>query len=109
MAKFESPIIVKRKLQAEFGKNTPSEVCIAATFERFCETGTVEYQERSERPPKITDGKVEEVHMIFAQMNPGKYSNCCGSLFDYTNYGASNYDSASLIKAVQGPIRSTTL
>jgi len=36
MAKFESPVVVRRKLQVEFGKNTPTEVCIKATFDRFC-------------------------------------------------------------------------
>ena len=28
MAKFESPVVVRRKLQVEFGKNTPTEACI---------------------------------------------------------------------------------
>ena len=36
MAKFESPVVVRRKLQVEFGKNTPTKVCIKATFDRFC-------------------------------------------------------------------------
>ena len=70
MVKFQSSSIVKRKLQAEFAKNISIEVRIAAIFERFCETDIVEYQQRSERPPKMTDGKVEEAHMIFAQMKP---------------------------------------
>lgn len=62
MAKFESPVIVKRKLQAEFGKNAPGETCITVTYERFCETGSVEDRERSGRPSKITEEKVNEVH-----------------------------------------------
>jgi hypothetical protein len=41
MAKFESPAVVRRKLQVDFGEDTPTEACIKRTFERFCETGTV--------------------------------------------------------------------
>ena len=55
-------LFVKRKLQAELGKNTPTKVCIAATFEGFSETGTVKYRERSRRLPKATHDKVEDVH-----------------------------------------------
>jgi transposase len=65
MIKFESPIVVKRKLQVEFDKNTPSEVCIKEVFQRFCETGTVEDRERSGRPSKITEEKVDEVHDVY--------------------------------------------
>ncbi len=64
MAKFESPIVVKRKLQVEFGKNTPSENCIKFTLQRFYETGTVEDRERSGRTSKITEEKVDEVHDV---------------------------------------------
>ena len=53
---------MKRKLQAEFAKNTPTEVCITAIVETFSGTVTVEYRERSEMPQKITDDKVKEVH-----------------------------------------------
>ncbi len=35
MAKFESPILVKRKLQVEFGEQTPGVDCIRDTFQRF--------------------------------------------------------------------------
>ena len=42
MGKFESLTTVKCKLQAEFGKQTPSLNCIKDVFERFTETGTVE-------------------------------------------------------------------
>ena len=45
MGKFESLTTVKRKLQAEFGKQTPSLDCIKDVFERFTETGTVEDRE----------------------------------------------------------------
>ncbi|CAF1680033.1 unnamed protein product, partial [Adineta ricciae] len=38
MAKFESPAVVRRKLQVDFGEDTPTEACIKRTFERFCET-----------------------------------------------------------------------
>ena len=41
MAKFESPTVVKRKLWAEFGKNTPAETTIRETFQCFCETGVL--------------------------------------------------------------------
>jgi hypothetical protein len=62
MAKFESATVVQRKLRAEFGKNTPTEYCIRTTFERFCETGTVEDRPRSGRPTVITEEKVNEVN-----------------------------------------------
>lgn len=55
---------MKRKLWAEIGKNTPSSTCIKDTFERFCETGTVEDRERSGRPSEITEEKIEEVSDI---------------------------------------------
>ena len=61
MAKFESSTVVKRKLWAEFGKNTPGETTIRETFQRFCETGTVEDRERPGRPPEITEEKIDEV------------------------------------------------
>ena len=64
MAKFESPVVVRRKLQVEFGKNTPTEVCIKATFDRFCATGTVEDRDHSGRPSKITEQMIEEVHDV---------------------------------------------
>ena len=46
MGKFESLTTVKCKLQAEFGKQTPSLNCIKDVFERCTETGTVEGRER---------------------------------------------------------------
>ncbi|CAF4838974.1 unnamed protein product, partial [Rotaria sp. Silwood2] len=64
MAKYESPAIVRRKLQVEFGRSIPSEGCIAVTFQPFCETGTVEDKERSGRPSTITEEKVEEVNDV---------------------------------------------
>ena len=50
IGKFESLTTVKRKLQAEFGKQTPSLDCIKDVFERFTETGTVEDRKPSGRP-----------------------------------------------------------
>jgi hypothetical protein len=41
MAKFGSPMVVKRKLQVEFDKDTPNENYIKFTFQRFCETNTI--------------------------------------------------------------------
>jgi hypothetical protein len=64
MAKFESPTVVRRKLQIEFGNKTPSVVSIQATFERFCETGTVEDRERSGRPSTISEEKIDEVRDV---------------------------------------------
>ena len=64
MGKFQSLTTVKRKLQAEFGKQTPSFNCIKDVFERFTETGTVEDRERSERPSVITEETVEKVHYV---------------------------------------------
>ncbi len=60
MAKFESPAIVKRKLQAELGKNAPDETCIIVTYARFFETGSVEDPERSGRPSKITENRLQK-------------------------------------------------
>ena len=57
IVKFEWPTIVQRKREAEFGKNAPKKDCIIETFQRFCETGTVENGERSGRPSKLTEEK----------------------------------------------------
>lgn len=62
LAKFESSIVLKRKLQLEFGKQTPIVYCIRDTFERFCETGTVKDRQRSGRPSMITEEKIDEVY-----------------------------------------------
>ena len=62
--KFQSLTTMKRKLQAEFGKQTPSLNCIKDVFERFTETGTVEDRERSGRPSIITEETVEKVHDV---------------------------------------------
>ena len=64
MDKFQSLTTVKRKLQAEFGKQTPSLNCIKDVFKRFTETGTVEDRERSGRPSVITEETVEKVDYI---------------------------------------------
>ena len=61
IAQFESAVVVRRKLQVEFGKNRPTEVCIKRTFVRFCETGTGEDREHLDRPSKITEQKIDEV------------------------------------------------
>ena len=45
IAKFESPVVVRRKLQVEFGRNRSTEACIKRTFVRFCETGKGEDRE----------------------------------------------------------------
>ena len=66
MAKFDSPAIVKRQLQPEFGQKTSREDCITRTFQRFCETGTVEDRPRSGRPQKITEEKIDEVYDVCA-------------------------------------------
>ena len=64
MGKFESLTTVKRKLQAEFGKQTPSLNCVKDVFERFTETRTVEDWECSTRPSVITEETVENVHYV---------------------------------------------
>ena len=64
MDKLESLTTVKRRLQAEFGKQTPSLNCIKDVFERFTETGTVDDRERSGRPSVITEETVEKVHYV---------------------------------------------
>ena len=68
MGKFQSLTTVKRKLQAEFGKQTPSLNCIKNVFERFTETGRVEDREglrllqrrQSKKFVKLNEGKVFE-------------------------------------------------
>ena len=50
-----------RSLWTEFGKNTPGETTIIETFQRLCETGTIEDRERSGRPSEITEEKIDEV------------------------------------------------
>lgn len=60
MTKFESPILVTRKLQVEFGEQTPGVDCIRKTFQRFCKTRTVEDRQRSGRPPVIYEGKLKK-------------------------------------------------
>ena len=61
MVKFESSVVVRRKLQVKFGRNTPTEAYIKRTFDRFCATGTVEGQEYPDRPSKITEQKINEI------------------------------------------------
>ena len=61
MAQFQSSTLVKRKLWTEFGKNTPGETTIRETFQRFCETGTVEDRQRPGRPSQITEEKIDQV------------------------------------------------
>ena len=62
MVKFESGTVVKRKLQSDFGKNTPTEHDIRTLFERFCETGSVDDRSRSGRSTVINQEKVHEVN-----------------------------------------------
>ena len=64
MGKFQSLTTVKRKLQAEFGKQIPSLNCIKEVFECFTETGTMEDRERSGRLSVITEETVEKVHDV---------------------------------------------
>jgi hypothetical protein len=64
MAKFESITVVKRKLQAEFGSDSPGEVCIRETFKRFCETASVDDRSRSGRPTAMTEEKIDEIRQI---------------------------------------------
>ena len=61
IAKFESLVVVRRKLQVEFGKNRPTKACIKCTFVRFCETGTGEDRKHLDRASKITKQKIDEV------------------------------------------------
>ena len=64
MAKFESPVVVRRKLQVELGRNRPNEACIKRTFVHFCETGTGEDREHLDRPSKIAKQKIDEVRNV---------------------------------------------
>ncbi|CAF1953254.1 unnamed protein product [Rotaria magnacalcarata] len=62
MAEFESPAVAKRELQVEFGEQTSGVNYIRDTFERFCETGTVEDRQSSGRTRTITEEKIDKVH-----------------------------------------------
>ena len=64
IGKFESLTTVKRKLQAEFCKQTPRLNCAKNVFERFTETGTVEDRGRLEGPSVIPEETVENVHYV---------------------------------------------
>ena len=61
-AKFESPVVVRRKLQVEFGKNRPTEAFIKRTFVRFCEIGTGEDREHH---PKVQNKRSTKFVMSF--------------------------------------------
>jgi hypothetical protein len=64
MANFESAMVVKRKLWIEFGTDKSGLIRTKDTFERFCKTDTVEDRERSGRPSKITEEKIEQVSEV---------------------------------------------
>ena len=51
-------------MQADFGQDTPSKDTITRTYQRFCETGTVEDRQRSARPSTIREDKVDEVRDV---------------------------------------------
>ena len=70
MTKFESSVIVKRTLQAEFGHDTPNEDTIRRRFQCFCKTDTVEDHQCSVRPSTITEEKVDEIRDVCVQPNP---------------------------------------
>ena len=82
MAKFESAAAVKRKLQSDFGKNTPTEHGIRIIFERFCETGSVEDRWRSGRPTVINQEKVDTVNDLL-QTHPGSNVESAGKPLRY--------------------------
>ena len=62
MAKFESLIIVKGKMQVEFAIKTPDIDCIIDAFQTFCKMSIVENRQQSERPSKITEEKTGEFY-----------------------------------------------
>ena len=64
IAEFESPVVVRRKLQVWFDKNRPTEACIQRIVVRFCEIGTGGDREHLDRPSKITKQKIDEVHNV---------------------------------------------
>ena len=74
IGKIESPTVVRRKLPVEFGNTTLSVVSIQATFDRFRQNGTVEDRERSGRPSKMTEEKIDEVRdVVQNESNPSVY------------------------------------
>jgi len=64
MVKFESPIVVKRKMHVEFGVQTLEVYCVRDTFQHCCETSAVVNRQRSERPSKITEEQANKVHDV---------------------------------------------
>ena len=62
MARFESLILVKGKMQVEFGIKTPHSDCTIDAFQGFCEMSIVVNEQQSERSSKITEEKINEVY-----------------------------------------------
>ena len=89
------PTVVQRKLEAELGKNAPEKDYIIAAFQRFCETDTIENQECSKRPSKIT---VNEVHNINENQQQTSVQIVCNGLLYFSNNTTSNYDCISFTK-----------
>ena len=68
MGKFQSLTTVKRKLQAEFGKQPPSLNCIKDVFERYTETGTVE----DRKDLRLLQKRQSKKFTVFVKLNEGK-------------------------------------
>ena len=66
MAKFESSIVVKGKMQVEFGITTPNIDYTIDAFQCFCEMSIVVNRPQFERPSEITKEKIDEVYNNFA-------------------------------------------
>ena len=62
MAKFESPNIVKGKMQVEFGIKTPHIDCTIDAFQGLCEMSIVVNRQQFERPSKTTEEKISKVY-----------------------------------------------
>jgi hypothetical protein len=69
MAKFDSLVIVRRTLQAEFSQDTPSEATIRRIFQRFYETGTVNIVNVPEDHQRL-QRKRSMRFMMFVELNP---------------------------------------
>ena len=61
MEKSELLVVVTRKWQDEFSKNTSIEAYINRTFDRFCAISTVEDREHPHRLSKIKEQKIDEI------------------------------------------------
>ena len=103
MVKFESFIIMKQKIQVEFGIQTLEVNCIRNTFQLFCEISAVPNWQHSERFSKMKEKKQWSTRCLWKRA-PIKYSGYYNSFLHFTNSHTLNYDWPSTNEAMRGII-----